>query len=522
MLEQALLFLVFFGPLAFGCVEPWSLSTLQVAMFSLPFMAGRNGQSVPPSPRTILLGICVLLALGVAQALNPALPDGPMPLLPFTASAWQTKKALLLWSSYAALVWGSSRCFAGSRAAHRFAGAIVLIGFAIAFIGLIQSAHGNTFILGFRVVPYGSSPFGPYYNNAHAASLLAVCALMGCGLLGSRLSRIFRGSAHSEPRADAVARELLLAFLIGVILLGIYETRNRGSWLALGGAGMATSLLACGFLERQARRWGTRAAILILLLGAGGAALRFGFLKRGATVSVPVRLSMYQSGLRLLADAPLWGTGLGTVITVFEPYKEPVVEGIVDHVHNDWLELPLQAGVPVAAFMLAALGAFGWRVYRGWMREPSVERRFVIGGGVAAALCFLLHALVEFTLQIPANAVILFLILSWLWSQTEERTSANSVKPQKLLSAAAFGVLALLALRPSVGWALAQRGQFDAAFAWDADPSYMRRASTQHFKAGRLEPALAAAGAGLRVDPLNPSLRALHAQLLANLYNPVK
>lgn len=419
MLEPAVLFLVFYGPLAFGCVEPWSLGILQAVIFSLPvLMWRRQGRPILAAPRGLLFGMAVLLALGAVQALHPAPSDGPLPLLPFTASAALTRKALILWASYAVLVWAAPNAFTSPRSSQRFAWALVLSGFTVAVAGLIQAAQGNKFVLGFRPVGYGNSPFGPYYNNGHAASFLAVCALMGVGLLASRIAAAYRGARRGEPLADQGAILVILAVFVGTIIVALFSTHNRGSLLAFAGASLAAGLLACGLLKAPARRWGARAAILAVFLCVSTAALRGGLLKRGAESSVPVRLSMYQSGLRLLADAPLWGTGMGTVIAVFAPYKEPVVVGVVDHVHNDWLELPLQAGVPAAALLLAGLAVFGRRVYAAWLREPSLERRLRAGGGIAAALCFMLHAMVEFTWQIPANAVVFLLILSWLWSQT--------------------------------------------------------------------------------------------------------
>jgi len=429
MLEPALLFLVFFGPLAFGCVEPWSLGILQVVLFSLPVLAIRGSpRTTVAAPWPLLIGVGSLVLVGTAQALNPASMDGPLPWLPFTASASLTGKALLLWAAYGALIWAAPRAFTDPRAAQRFAWAVVLIGFTIAVIGLIQSANGNTLVLGFRKIGYGHSPFGPYYNNGHAASLLALSSLMGFGLLGSQVARTIARTGRTEQRADAVARHLMLAFMIGISLMGLLTTLNRGAVLAFGGASLIVGLLACGFLMKPSIRWGARAVILLLALSTGAGALRLGLLSRGAQSSVPVRLSMYQSGLKLLADAPLWGTGLGSVITVFEPYKESLVVGVVDHIHNDWLELPLQAGVPAATLVFAALIVFGRRVHSGWMREASVERRFLVGGGGAAALCFLLHAMVEFTWHIPANAVIFLLIISWLWSQTGVLAAVTSTR----------------------------------------------------------------------------------------------
>lgn len=426
MLESALLFLVFFGPLAFGCVEPWSLAILQAALLALPILAARRPAS--EAPRILLSAVGVILLVGTTQALNLSDSDGPTPLLPFTASATLTKRALLLWASYAALLWSAPRAFQAVGARERFAWAVVLGGFTISAIGLVQSAQGNRLIMGIRPVGYGHSPFGPYYNNGHAASLLAVCGLMGLGLFASKLSQFLKRRQNAEAISNDAAVLPLLAFAIGIIFLGLFVTHNRGSVLALGGASLIVSLMFCGNLKSPPRRWGARAVIIAVFLAAGGAAGQLGLIRRGSQSSIPQRLSMYRSSLRLAADAPLWGTGLGTVITVFHPYKSTDIVGVVDHVHSDWLELPLQAGVPAAALVFMALAVFGLRVYDGWRRETSEEARLLVGGGAAAALCFVFHAAVDFTWQIPANAVIFLLMLCWLWSHATRQENYSPTR----------------------------------------------------------------------------------------------
>lgn len=511
MLEAALLFLVFFGPLAFGAVEPWSLAIVQAVIFSLPLLAWHRRESpVLAAPPSLIIGLGVLLGVGILQALQPVPPDGPLPLLPFTASTWRTRKALLLLASYSVLLWCAPNGFSTARASRRFTWAVVLAGFAVAVAGLVQSAEGNKFVLGLRAVGYGHSPFGPYYNNAHAASLLALSSLIGLGLLGSNAARAFGPSRRGESLADSIALQAVLAFLIVVILVALWATHNRGSLLALGGALLIAGWLACGFQSNWAVRWGTRAAIIAAFLGVAAVGSGLGLLERGAASSVPVRLSMYRSGLQLLADSPLWGTGLGSVITAFAPYKASIVDGVVDHVHNDWLELALQAGFPAAAFMLAAMFAFGRRVHLAWMRESSMERRLRLGGAIAAALCFALHAIVEFTWHIPANAVIFLLILSWLWSQTAGTPTAVPARGMKAVFCLFLG---LLAIRPAVGWELARRGQYIRAFAWDSDPEYLRLSALQHLKAGRLDEARAQAELAVEREPYNASFRRLRSAL---------
>ncbi len=480
MLEAALLFLVFFGPLAFGCVEPWSRSLLEIAIFSLPLLAtAKTSRPVVAWPKACIAAFIVLLAVGAAQALNPAPVLGPRPLLPFTASAWLTQTALLLWVSYGVLLCAAPGAFSSPHAVRRFAWSVVLIGSLVAAIGLVQSAQGNKLILGFREVTYGMSPFGPYYNRGHAASLLAVSTLMGLGLFASGLARIMGHSRSKEPVADQLAVQALLAFLIGLGVVGWLSMLNRGSLLAFWGASLFAGVLCCGLIKAPSHRWTARALVVILFLASAAVALRLGILQRGAQASVPVRFSIYQSGLSLLADAPLWGTGLGTFVTAFGPYYSSPYGEIVDHAHSDWLEVPAEIGLPAAALLLAALILLGRRIHRSWTREPSLERRLLMAGGFAAAMCFLLHAMVEFPWQIPANAVIFLLILSWLWSQTDQSDCPKIQYPPSPVAIVVLAALSLVAVRPAVGWVLMKSGRYEAAFAWDANPVYLSLAKLQ-------------------------------------------
>jgi len=207
-----------------------------------------------------------------------------------------------------------------------------------------------------------------------------------------------------------------MLFLLGVTACGIRQTQSRGGLISLAVAVCAVGLLAAGRLRPSARQ----AARGLVLAAAAG----FGFYLHlhpeliGRVFSAPdnstaERLSMYRSGLRMLGDFPVWGVGLGSAQSVFPAYQEAAVPGLVEHLHCDWLELAVTAGIVGAACYVAAFLLFLGRMRKLWLSAPSREMTALAFGALAAILAFAVHGLVDFSFQIPANAVV-FLALAAL------------------------------------------------------------------------------------------------------------
>src|SRR6185369_4792121 len=96
------------------------------------------------------------------------------------------------------------------------------------------------------------------------------------------------------------------------------------------------------------RRWALRAGLFFGM--AVIAVLIFLFWVRITTghdfhdLSTRIRISMYRSSWRMFRDYPVFGIGAGALGGAFSAYREPIIELVVDHVHNDWLECLLQFG----------------------------------------------------------------------------------------------------------------------------------------------------------------------------------
>ena len=94
------------------------------------------------------------------------------------------------------------------------------------------------------------------------------------------------------------------------------------------------------------------------------------------------RREITASTLRLVADHPWRGYGLGTYPYVYPAYATFDIGAAVEHTHNQWLEWAAEGGIPLALFWLTLAVGMSVRAVRS-----------VWGIGIVAAF---LHALVDY------------------------------------------------------------------------------------------------------------------------------
>jgi O-antigen ligase len=112
------------------------------------------------------------------------------------------------------------------------------------------------------------------------------------------------------------------------------------------------------------------------------------------------RREIMASTLQMIRQRPWTGFGLGTYATVYPEFASFDAGLAVDHAHNDWAEWTAEGGVPLLLLMLSIAAAS----FRPAMRS---------GWGLGIYVVFL-HSLVDFPLQIPAIAALLFTFLAAL------------------------------------------------------------------------------------------------------------
>jgi O-antigen ligase len=296
-----------------------------------------------------------------------------------TVYRFATERALINWAAYFVLFVVALQALADSEIRQRFLRAALYAGFAIAVLSTVQyfTSDGAIYWI-FR--PRAGRPFGPFVNPDHYAAFVELILPL----------------AIYEARRDS-RRVWLYMLMAGVLYGSVIACASRAGALLV-----TAEILALPLLGRPLRRAGKAIAVSVAIAGlavavAGGDALWKRFQQKDPFL---YRREILGSTLQMIRQRPWTGFGLGTYATVYPQFATFDTGLIVDHAHNDWAEWAAEGGVPMLVLMLSvAVATFRPALRSGW------------GLGIHAVF---LHSLVDFPLQIPAIAALLFTFVNAL------------------------------------------------------------------------------------------------------------
>jgi O-antigen ligase len=195
-----------------------------------------------------------------------------------------------------------------------------------------------------------------------------------------------------------------------VLLLALLFSRSRA-----GIAGASMGFLTFILLARSGSKGMSRYTWLMLVgivgmlvvysmvIGIGPVADRFFTLRGGDS-----RLDFWRDSLPIIKDHPL-GIGLRNYEKVFPVYNlSNVSDKLVDHAHNDYLQLLIETGwIGFAAVLSGFLMFMGKSAYRITHMNPHKDpmRFFLAAGAFSGLVSLAFHSFFDFNLQIPANCV---------------------------------------------------------------------------------------------------------------------
>ena len=319
-----------------------------------------------------------------------------------TVYPYLTKLELLKWVAYALLFFLAIESFRTEDHVKQFVWFLVVFGFLVSLFGIIQQFTSNGQLYWSVALPPGAGPFGPFVDCDHFAGFVELTAPLGLALL------FFR-----TRRSEQVTLLLLFTIVpIGALIL----TASRGGILVL-----ALELVLLASLSR-AHQIGKKqvlgiaaialvAGTFLVWLGVTKAVQRFALLTHEG-ITRELRVSIDQDTSRIFVDHPWVGTGLGTLVAVYPRYASFYNRQIVDHAHNDYLELLADTGVAGGLCGLAFIGLLFWRGLTRLQSAGAPVARAIIAGSLVACTGLLLHSLVDFNLHIPSNALIFLLLCS--------------------------------------------------------------------------------------------------------------
>ncbi len=269
--------------------------------------------------------------------------------------------------------------------------AIVAFGVIATVLAALQVAAGASGAPILYETAHRGFGVGFFVNRNHQATLLLVAIVFAAvpGVLGTGAAR-------------RVATLATIAFLA----LGILATSSRTALLLLPLALIVALALIVGV--RRSGRPLIGAATLYLLGGAllSRTDLMQRLFARFATVAEELRYQYWENSLYLIRESFPFGTGFGSFERVYrgvEPLGQVSPLGI-NHVHNDYLELILEGGLPVAILLVLGAVALIAALVTGWKTGSDRQERATLVAAGAAIGLILLFSLVDYPLRMAGIA----------------------------------------------------------------------------------------------------------------------
>ncbi len=385
--------LLFFAILTLWVRDRWALSVLQTGIYLLGAVWAAlfllRSQPVHFSlPLVTFLGavlFCLLqLSLGI------------------TVYRHDTLEALLYWTAASVLVLLASQTFESPEVHRWFLRSLLLFGFAIIVISVVQLYSSNGAVFWIFPTGYTGKVMGPFiYHNNFAAFVELLLPLALVNALQNR-----HGTA-------------LYALVSGVLYASVVASGSRAGIILATAEMLAVMILAVSRGLLPARRmFGTLALIgvfaALLSAAAGWETLRKKLEQPDPYVH---RREMLFSAVEMGKERPWMGFGLGTFPTVYPAYAVFDLGLRVNHAHNDWAEWLAEGGVP---FLLMLLSVAVWSI------RPAL--RSLWGLGVPAVF---VHALVDYPMQRLGLAVWVFVMLGALaaWNRAGDSVKRDRISP---------------------------------------------------------------------------------------------
>ncbi|MFC1775882.1 O-antigen ligase family protein [Pseudomonadota bacterium] len=411
-LFRAYLLLLFLMPLPLGSNRPifWSLMVAGIALITLVWVFGLlTGVARWPGAlkraRWVLIPLGLFVLWGGVQVLLGGSVDGSA-----TADTFLLSLGLLM-LGFMTVVLVRSR-----RRALQVLYTLVLAGLLQAIFGSLLTLSGVTFeLLDYRQLERANA-HGTFINRNHYANLLVLALSAGVGLLLAQMD--LRGAPNIRQRLRSLLQAALgpkarLRVFMIIMVIALVLTRSRMGNTAFFASITVVGLFALWRLRKPSRPLMVL-VISVLVIDIFMVGTWFGVEQvidrvqqtvqgDGWQVNEKARLDTSRESLDMIRKLPLTGYGGGTFYTAYPAWRGDD-QKFMDHAHNDYLEFVVEygliGGVLLAWFLLVCLA----RAARGLLNRDQAKRFGICFASLMAMVAMMIHATVDFSLQIPANA----------------------------------------------------------------------------------------------------------------------
>ena len=465
ILLGAVLLLLAGGTLAFGAVYPWAFTPLAIGAALVGGLGIITGRRDRP-PVAWLAGSLALIAVAMALQLVPMRaslvarlspgtdqflrqqdlsyltaitpdPRGDMPATephrPISIAPGNTMVGIGLFGALAIFLVGSTRIISRTSA-RPLADSLLWLGVALAVLGIVQDLtigrETNMLVYGFWRPLQGGSPFGPFINRNHFGGWMLMVLPIALARTVDRLLQAGDRMGRSVHDLLSLTRGkeggAIVMSAAGAVVMGLslVLTRSRS---AVGALAVGAVVFGVVLVRQETGRRGrflmtlARAAILGLVLTGAGINTAFGRFAAVDTSSTAVtsvntlagRAGIWRDTLSMAGRSPRTGLGLNSYGTATIVYQRGVRTLHWAEAHNDYLQIAAEGGLLVGLPSLLALGLIVWQVRERFREAPrSGTTYWTRVGAVVGLMSIGAQSAFEFSLQMPANALLFALLLA--------------------------------------------------------------------------------------------------------------
>lgn len=443
-------------PIPFGSNRAWAWSALSVAVGILLLLwslsATRRPATVRIPWRTLALPAAAFAAVFLwfffqASSASPESWHHPIwrqagDALGMTVpgaisiSPEATISGIMRFIAYAGVFFLALQFGRAPERAHTMVWIVALAGLAYALYGLILKFAGAEMILWYPRWAYPGSLTSTFVNRNNYGTYAGLGAIATLSLMNMAFVRSLEKGVRTRAGFIHFVNNLTpsLFFLVAtfvVIATALLFSQSRGAFLA---AVLGIATFFAMMAQHRQQKTGAAVGYVVAFLVASAVLVSF---SGNATLARFAELATQDSGrtvifalsVHAIAEHPILGWGLGTFRGVFQILRDAtftVLTPAYQQAHSSYLELALEAGLPAFALMMALLAGMAGLCVRGVLRR---RRRVVypaVGLGVTALVAS--HAVIDFSLQIPAVAVTYLFLMGAACGQS---FNTGPVKPSE-------------------------------------------------------------------------------------------
>lgn len=408
LIEFLIIFLVIFSPLIYGGITNLPLSLIEgisfLLLFIFPSKSVLEGKislvKIPAWPLFLFIFLIAFQLIPLPEYLLSVISPNTLLLYknfrvnflpPFTLSIYPeaTISMFLQFLSFIAVFFVTLNYVDTEKKSRRLILAVIISGFLYSLYGIIRKIY----------VPLVG--FSTFTNKNHFAAYAEMVIPLGICYSLTEFSK---------------TRRLMYIFMVSVSGLALFLSLSRAGIICFS---LSILLFLMLFKVKRPIKKGLGAVIALLLvlslfLGVVGTGA---ITKRLETLQSPFkamqgRIEVLKDAPRLIADFPLFGTGLGTFMDIFQKYKTFSIEQVYRFSHNEPIQLLVEAGFFGFLSIFLFFIFYFKRIFSLWLKRRDPHAVYITLGLIIGLFSISMHSIFDFVFHVPSNAILFFIFLA--------------------------------------------------------------------------------------------------------------